>query len=492
MSAPTLIWLALFGALSVSAFVRPAYGVGVYMLTFFACPIFWWWGKESLGGYRWNLYGGVILLGAVLLGGSLKMTRSGYNAESPKVKRILNLAVLILINATLVHVILAPNMAISALSYDLLAKFVLLFFMTVAATRSLPDFRVILLSILLGAGYIGYEVTINHRGKVRGNRLEGVGAPGAASANDLGCLMVTVMPLAAVFLMSKRPWEKVLSVPLGAFLVNVVLLCNSRGCFLASIGSGITFLVTSPPKERRKATAILLLGAMGTYMLMNDSRIVDRFMTIFVGEGEERDHSAASRLDFWKAGLRMIADHPLGGGGKGFDTAYGMPYIRQVSGAELEARSVHNGYINEVCEWGIQGGLLRLAFLYTTMALMFETSRQCSRRGDVEGALMGAAFISGTIAFMIECIFGSFMDSEWGYWVGALAVAYGRFYADTSPPADLSGDGTLQSHREMALHDLADSGSLSDPWARLAMRRLPRRSTGNVPTKSSDLHGPLP
>ncbi len=119
-------------------------------------------------------------------------------------------------------------------------------------------------------------------------------------------------------------------------------------------------------------------------MLMNDQRIVERFWTIFVGEGEERDHSAAGRLDYWKAGLRMIADHPLGGGGHGFSRAYGMPYIREVSGAEFAARSVHNGYINEVCEWGIQGGILRLAFLYTSMALMFETSRRCSRRGEVD------------------------------------------------------------------------------------------------------------
>src|SRR5205807_527755 len=160
-------------------------------------------------------------------------TRAAYAAESPKVKRICWIAIAILVNATFVHFVFSPNLAVSELSYNLLAKFVLLFFMLIAATRNVLDFRIVLLSILLGAGYIGYEATINHRGKLRANRLEGIGAPGAGSANDLANLMVTVMPLAGVFLLSDRKWEKMVTIPIGGFLINVVLLCNSRGAFLS-------------------------------------------------------------------------------------------------------------------------------------------------------------------------------------------------------------------------------------------------------------------
>src|SRR5437879_6196873 len=38
MNGPVIIWLTLFVALSILALVRPAYAVGLYMLSFFACP----------------------------------------------------------------------------------------------------------------------------------------------------------------------------------------------------------------------------------------------------------------------------------------------------------------------------------------------------------------------------------------------------------------------------------------------------------------------
>lgn len=487
MNFPVLFWLTLFFSMSLMAFVRPAWGVAVYMLSFFACPSYWWWGKGTIGDQRWNLFGGIILLLAVIVGGGVQPTKSAYAAESPKVRRILWLAFAILINATLVHFILAPNRTVSALSYDLLAKFVLLFFMIVGATRSIQDFRIVLLAILLGAGYIGYESTINHRGKMQANRLEGLGAPGAGSSNDLANLMVTVMPLAGVFLLSDRRLEKLITLPIGGFLIDVVLKCNSRGAFLSCIGAGITFLVTAPKKERKKAVGILLLGMFGVWMLMGDPRIVERFLTTFVGD-EERDHSAASRLDYWKAGLRLIADHPLGAGGKGFDRVYGPAYIRDIAGVDFEARSVHNGYINEMCEWGIQGGILRMAFLVTTMGLMLETSRRCSRNGDTMGALLGAAFISGTVGFMISSFFGSFIDAEWGYWLGALAVAYGRFYMDQSPTEPT--EGTHQPPNEVALDCAPYGGTYPAYWPAEAMRRLPRKGIAASP--SPEVQSPLP
>lgn len=439
MNGPETVWIILFCVMSLLAFKRPAWGVGAYMISFFACPQFWWWGKDSIGLYRWNFYGGFILLAAVLVGRLANPVQTRFQSEPKLVKWIIGVLLAILVNATIVHAVLAPNRVMSATAYELLFKFVVLFFLIIAATRSVMDFRIVLLSILLCAGYIGYEVTINHRGKIHGNRLEGVGAPGAAGSNELASLMVTVMPLAGVFLLSNRRWEKLATLPIGGFLINVVLLCNSRGAFLASIGAGAVFLVTAPSKERSKAVAILALGALGTFMLMGDERIVQRFLTTFKSE-EELDGSAASRLAYWKCGLKLIQDHPLGAGGRAFNRVLGPEYIRQYGGQDWDARSCHNGYINETCEWGIQGGLLRVTFLVLSMALMFQTSRRCSRNGDVMGALLGSAFISGTMAFMITSIFGDFIDNEWGYWMGALAVAYGRFYSERPAPAPAAGN----------------------------------------------------
>ena len=104
------------------------------------------------------------------------------------------LAVIILANATLVH-LMSPDLVISAEHYTLLTKFVCLFFLIYLGVKSETDLKIALWTLLLGAAYIGYEVTINERGNLTGGRLEGVGAAGVQTSNELAALLVTLLPL---------------------------------------------------------------------------------------------------------------------------------------------------------------------------------------------------------------------------------------------------------------------------------------------------------
>ncbi|NQU20251.1 MAG: O-antigen ligase family protein [Candidatus Nealsonbacteria bacterium] len=401
---------------------KPAWGVALYMLTFFACPPYWWWG-ESLGDYRWNLYGGVILLVAVLLS---RLSAEDDGGEKSRGQRwVIWTSIAILANATLVHFLLAADHEVSADSYTLLAKFVLLFLLIVAATRTLADLRIILLAIVLGAGYIGYEATINDRGQLSGGRLEGIGAAGVDDANGCASLMVTVLPIAGVLFLTGRRWEKLLMLPVAPFIINVILLCNSRGAFLAAIASAVVFLSVVPPPARKQAIKLLALGAVAVWLLLGDPRIIERFTTTFASE-EDRDSSAAGRIEFWKSGLAMVADHPFGAGGDGFKKVHGPEYLarRDVH----EARAIHNGYINEACEWGIQGLILRLCFVAGAAVLVWYTIRSCRKRDATDGMLLGAAVLASMAAFLVTCLFGDRLDSEWGYWVPALAVGFARLF----------------------------------------------------------------
>ncbi len=106
-------------------------------------------------------------------------------------------------------------------------------------------------------------------------------------------------------------------------ILNVLLLCNSRGAFLATIAAGAVFVVAAlRGPASKKAKQGLALGVLAFFFLLGDPEILDRFTTMFVG-GDERDDSAESRLVFWSAALEMIADHPLGAGGDG------LPVLRR-------------------------------------------------------------------------------------------------------------------------------------------------------------------
>jgi len=420
MSLTLIIWLLLFAGLAVAAFTRPVYAVSLYMLTFFLSPPFWWWG-DPIEGYRWNFISGFILLGATMITPTPLITN--------RTKSFFVVSFAIIVNAALVNFFIAGNSEESAESFSLVLKFFLLAYMLFRTIRSKEDLQIVMLSILLGAAYIGFEITINDRGDLVGNRLEGVGAPGATTANHFASLMVTIMPMLAPFFLAGRTWVKILVVCLAPFIVNVVLLCNSRGAFLAAIISGIIFVCCAPKSIRSKAWKTAVFAVFGVFMLLGDARIIDRFVSTFTST-EERDQSAQSRLDFWEAGMGMIADYPLGGGGSGFKKVHGVKYLR-ASGVSDVARAVHNGYLNEACEWGIQGLMIRLFWFYAVARMVWDGLRRHQDNStDLFLLLTQIAMLSSLSAFLVTYIFGDQNSSEWGYWIVALILVVARLTTD--------------------------------------------------------------
>jgi putative inorganic carbon (hco3(-)) transporter len=454
MSLSLLAWLILFSALAVLAVKRPVWGVCLYMLTFFALPAFWWWGGP-IASFRWNLYGGVGLLISVIA--SRMFDPNNVDNKPFRGKVLWWLAGALLVNATIVHIALAANRPASLHAYLLLAKFVLLFFLIVFSIRTKRDFRIVLLAIILGGGYLGYEATINGRGRLRANRLEGIGAPGATGANQLACLLVTTLPLSGAFFLGGRRWEKLAMLPIAPMTLNVVLLCNSRGAFLSALASAGAFLIAAPRPVRRQAVKLLMLGAIALYALMGDPRIVERFLSTFAGS-EERDNSAASRLVYWTAGMKVILDHPFGTGGNGFKNHHGPNYLAR-EGIFFDNRAVHNGFINEACQWGIQGFALRMAFVGFATLIIWRTSIRCARRGQEFEALLGCAMISGMVAFLVNCVFGDRLDAEWGYWLGALTVGYATLYWEPSSE-ELQDDDDDDNDVDDHLDEMDDDGPI--------------------------------
>ena len=416
MSSTLILWLLLFAGLTLAAFKRPAYAVAGYMLSFFLCPPFWWWGGP-IEGIRWNFYSGLVLLAVVLLSSPRKIGSLEGNS-----RRVFLIAVFILANATFVNFALASNTEISTEAYFLLAKFFLLCYLIYASIKSKFDMQIVMMSMILGAAYIGFEVTVNERGELEGNRLEGVGAPGANTANHFASLMVAVLPLVAPFFLVGNIYYKSLAVICAPLIVNVVLLCNSRGAFLAAIMSAIVFLAMAPKGVRKKAWVVVIAGGIGTFMLMGDARILDRFMSTFAAE-EERDSSAQSRVELVKAGLDMIADYPLGAGGDSFKKVHGVKYLIK-RGISNVPKAIHNGYLNETCGWGIQGGLLRVAFFGFAIFATWRHLKDSPVDPETEFERLAAcSFMAGLSALLVTSLFGNHLDSEWGMWMVGLMVA---------------------------------------------------------------------
>ncbi len=416
MSLTLLAWLAAYGLFAVLAFVRPVWGIALYFLSFFGDPTMWWWGGP-IASVRWNLIAGVITLAAVLLRGQPWFERHRTDWLS-------FLMIAIALNATFVHFLLAPDLAVSAKAYELLLKFVLLFFLMKTAVVDRSDLITMIMIFVVALGHIGYEVKVNDAGSHVKGRLENIGPSTARASNELGSLIVTIMPLMGAVLLCGNRWQRLGVILAAPFTVNTLLMGKSRGAFLAALLSAPVFLVFAPRRARRIALVVVLLGGLGTLALMRDESLTRRFSTTFASE-EDRDSSAQSRLDYWGAGLRMIQDHPLGAGGDGFKRAYGMAYLSAI-GHNFERRSVHSGLINEACQWGIQGFALRFALIGYACILAYRKARVLSRADRAKDAVLGAAMLAGMAAFCITSAFGDLLDNEWGYWMVALIAAYDR------------------------------------------------------------------
>jgi len=445
MSTMLLVWLMVFVACTALAIQRSAWAVALYMLTFFMSPPFWWWG-DSVSAYRWNLFAGVILLLSTLVTGAITDPLLLRHRVS---KWFITLAILLFLNALFVHVFLAPNIQISSYRFNILFKSMVLFVLMLSCIRSQKDLTIVLTSMLLGAAYIGYEVTVNDRGHVYNNRLEGVGVPNATSANGIACLIMCMIPLIAPLFLYGRLWQKTLAIVAGPLLLNILFLCNSRGAFLASGILVAIFFMGAPKKLRPQVLKISCLGLIAGWMLLGDPRIVERFLTTFES-ADQRDASAESRLDFWKAGLFMVFDHPLGAGGDGFGKVHGAYYIGNVTGV-YKAKSVHQGYLNEACDWGIQGLAIRLMIVGGGILLSLRTSKLALLTDQSYLSMVAISVAAALSALMFQSLFGTFLDNEWGLWLVAISVGCNRIVVQEI------AEHELELLQEEAEHDLTSS-----------------------------------
>jgi O-antigen ligase len=129
----------------------------------------------------------------------------------------------------------------------------------------------------------------------------------------------------------------------------------------------------------------------------------------------------------------MISDYPFGDGGGSFKYVHGGKYISQIVGEDAEDRSLHNGYLTEATEWGIQGLALRLVFLISALIAAYRTTTRCRLEGRLNDALMGLCFIVAAAGFLIHCFFGSFISNEWGYWIVPILLRYAELYEVPEP-----------------------------------------------------------
>lgn len=406
-------------ACAVLAFTRhPVYGLYFYLATIYVFPPSRWWGY-MVPDLRWALFSAAVTALAIMFHRGRLAPKPLWCANAPAI---------LLITYTTWMWIQTPwamdldghvNGAIKFMKYLIAFWFVY----RIADTKEM--IRNLLGAHVIGCSLLGIYAFFTPREQ---GRLDGVGGPGIDDANTLAMYLGTAAVVCLALVMVTRGWRRWLWLPALALIFNGFVLANSRGAFLGLLTGGFALWLAKARSQRKVFYAFALIGVIG-FAISVDKVFVERMFTIgdVVEQDEDADMSARSRMEIYKAQLRMVLDHPLGAGYRG--TAELSPqYLERKwlvgGGTEGDAqRASHNTFLTALVEQGMPGAFLFIC-LYLWIAGSLLRLRRLDRIGkDPDTVTLGAAAGAGLAVVMVAGSAADYLMAEVQFWLFALLVS---------------------------------------------------------------------
>lgn len=411
MSPTAILWSLMYVLFASSAIVHPMFGVLGYLLEYYMRPALRWWG-DDLPQLRYNL------IIALILGGTFLLRRSSLRQVVKTSNLALRWQLALLVVMLVVSFTVAIDRSLSIEWVTEWTKMSILFPMVAAAViRTRRDLTWFLVAHMLGAWQWGWDAWNDpHRSQ---GRLMQVGSGDTFNDNEAAAHLVTVVPIALIHL-AATPNVAIRGLALIAlpFIVNTIILCNSRGAMLGMVGAGVAGIALIRSGYRSRTVGGLVM--MGVVVLaLADNQFITRQQTTT----DPQDNSAQSRLITWKGALELVKDHPLGTGGRGFHLLSPIYIPGIVEAHDGDLRAPHNSYAMAACEWGILGFACYIG-IYASAFLNLRRVKTGSAL-DTDNFFYWRAFALqlGLIAFLIAGAFTDRVYAEAGYWLVALSYA---------------------------------------------------------------------
>ena len=430
MSLTALAWIFSYILGAFLAFVHPIYGLFTYFMDYYAHPPLRWWGK-ALPDYRWSLIIAVITLIAFLI--KKNSLPKLHIKNHPQTKWL----ILFLLNTFAVTSIAVWEEENKQL-IEVIIKVILFYLVVIQTIRTKEHFRYLMIFHILGIFDWGWNAFVDPQRKA--GRLFGIGGPDSLNDNGTAAHLLAILPFLGSVFFTGKWWEKLLCIVTLPFVFNTFILANSRGAFIALLVTGLMSLLLTKGSLRWKTIMAMLLAGLVFYNLMDD-KFIERQQTI---QTYEEDNASVERIESWKAAFSLIRDHPLGTGGGGFE-ALSPIYIPDIVEAhEGELRNVHNTFLLLACEWGVQGFLLFMAFILSTIRGLLKIRKEAPQTPAGERVRMDSiALILGLVGILSAGFFFNRLYAESVYWLTAFAAVLRNIHAQVveeatqgTPPED--------------------------------------------------------
>ena len=410
MPRMTIFWLLVYCSGTLMSFVNPLYGTLTYVFEYYLRPSLHWWG-QSIPNLRWNF-----LIAAVLT-----LTFLARRSSLPEVPQAPRGPAFCLLALAGVMMLVTPGAVDPSFSWvrttDFL-KLILFFALVVGTLRTERALDLFIAAHIAGSGWWGWQAFVDPERE--SGRLVNIGSGDTLGDNFAAAHLLTVLPFLAVFgLMHKDKRFKALALGAGPFIVNALILCNSRGSMVGLAAAALLAMFISRTGHRIRMLGVAAVLAIGFYALA-DPEFIQRQQTTTRPD----DGSANERIAAYGGAARLVADHPFGAGGGGFTLLSNLyvPQVVDANGGEL--RDPHNTFLLVTSEWGIPGLVLLLGYYGSCAVLLWQV-----RRRAPEGGMWYYRSVAIQLAMVGIFVAGAFSDrlyAEAPYWMGALAVALHR------------------------------------------------------------------
>lgn len=414
MSVSGLIFLVIFLSLGVLAMSKdPVYGLGNYILLYFFSGQWWWQDLPHLP------FSKIAILFTLVGFFATKRSLNISTLDFPPTKWIFSLALLAL---------LMLPFAVSTYYHKfylvILWKNILVFWLIIKIVDKPEKLKKLSYFFLAGAFYLSF--TAWQMGRTSGGRLEGIGVADGGDANLCAAALVVAVPIALSLLFNAKMKEKMFLGVSLVFILNALILYNSRGAFLALVAAGIVlvfnFLRVGLTGGGIKIKLVVAAGlAVCAFFYLADQTFWDRMRTL---EDTSAEGSGARTL-IWKSSADFIQDYPFGTGAEGF-TLLSPQYIpSEMVEQKTGTRAMHNTYLQALTDYGVFGFLIFIFMLGSVFRYVARAKKQIKAKAEsFMPTLLGLE--AGLVAHLVAAIFINRLYSEVLYWLPAMIAVAGN------------------------------------------------------------------
>lgn len=401
----TIFYLALFFPAILGTIVyHPVIGILAYLFTYNINPLGHWWAHYLPS---WAVRYSLILATTTALGILIQSSKVRFSRflESQEILLLLFLALI------WISIPLGYGTEFSGSNVVKMTKVVIILMMATHLITDLRRYEFMLWVLIFAALYLGIEAYSAPEWFFTTGRLDtGVGGSDFAEGNFLAAHFTMVLPFIGIMFLKGNWKTKSICVPSGVFALNGIILCRSRGIFLALVVALGAAVVLAPRLAKKKIYLGVILALLGTYILI-DPGFWTRMEQIEF-DTAQMDKASLTRVDIWKAALDMASDHPLGIGEGNFKSVIGQ------YNPELAWRDTHNTLLRCLTEVGIQGLIVLCMLIANAFLMLRSVSNQIDhtqKREDYLWHLYGVKV--AMISFLVAGLFITHTYVEEFYWL---------------------------------------------------------------------------